>query len=104
MCTVLAAPRPVAAGLIAPPMVRGGRSIAHTDTFAGRVTPPHLTQREMEVLALAAEGFGNKRIAAHLIISERTVKSHLTNIMVKLSAYDRTHAVVIALRAGWLSI
>lgn len=63
-----------------------------------------LTQREREVLALVAEGYSNKRIARHLGISERTVKQHLTWIMTKLQASDRTHAVVTAVRLGWLAI
>ena len=63
-----------------------------------------LSQREREVLALVAEGNSNKMISAHLVISDRTVKNHLTNIMTKLRAYDRTHAVVTAIRIGWLSI
>ncbi|MBI4202094.1 MAG: response regulator transcription factor [Chloroflexi bacterium] len=63
-----------------------------------------LTAREREVLTLVAEGFSNKLIADQLSISERTVKNHLTNIMVKLEAWDRTHAVVTAFRHGWLSL
>jgi len=69
--------------------------------------PRHLpkpSHREQEVLSLVAEGYSNKLIAARLIISERTVKSHMTNVMTKLQAYDRTHAVVEAIRNGWLSI
>ncbi len=63
-----------------------------------------LTDREREVLSLVAEGHSNRLIATRLFISERTVKSHLTNIMTKLQASDRTHAVVTALRMRWLSI
>jgi DNA-binding NarL/FixJ family response regulator len=63
-----------------------------------------LTDREREVLALVAEGNSNKIIGDRLSISERTVKSHLTYIMTKLRASDRTHAVVTAVRLGWLSI
>jgi DNA-binding NarL/FixJ family response regulator len=63
-----------------------------------------LSNRENEVLALVAEGNGNKQIGMHLHISERTVKNHLTGIMSKLRASDRTHAVVTASRLGWLSI
>ncbi|GBD11520.1 Transcriptional regulatory protein DegU [bacterium HR23] len=63
-----------------------------------------LTPREREVLALVAEGYSNKRIAGRLGISERTVKQHLTWIMTKLQASDRTHAVVTAVRLGWLAI
>ncbi len=71
------------------------------------VTPPYadpLTEREMEVLSLVAEGYSNKLIAARLHICERTVKNHLTFIMTKLRASDRTHAVVTAVRLGWLAI
>jgi DNA-binding NarL/FixJ family response regulator len=63
-----------------------------------------LTDREREVLALVAEGNSNKQIGDKLAISERTVKSHLTYIMTKLRAADRTHAVVTAVRLGWLAI
>ncbi|MEX2598705.1 MAG: response regulator transcription factor [Dehalococcoidia bacterium] len=63
-----------------------------------------LTPREREVLALVAEGNSNKQIGDGLGISERTVKSHLTYIMTKLRASDRTHAVVTAVRLGWLAI
>ena len=63
-----------------------------------------LTDREREVLALVAEGNSNKLIGGRLLISERTVKSHLTYIMTKLRASDRTHAVVTAVRLGWLAI
>ena len=63
-----------------------------------------VTEREREVLALVAEGYSNKRIGAQLGITERTVKNHLTYIMSKLAASDRTHAVVTAVRLGWLAI
>ena len=63
-----------------------------------------LTKREHQVLSLVAEGWPNKLIGAYLAITERTVKSHLTNIMGKLQASDRTHAVVTAVRLGWLAI
>ena len=69
-----------------------------------RINRPALTRREQEVLALVAEGYSNRRIAERLSISERTVKSHLTNIMTKLLASDRTHAVVRAVRLGCLAI
>ena len=63
-----------------------------------------LTDRELEVISLVAEGHSNKLIAARLNICERTVKNFLTNIMTKLRASDRTHAVVTAVRLGWLAI
>jgi len=71
------------------------------------VTPPHadpLTERELEVISLVAEGYSNKLIGARLNICERTVKNHLTFIMTKLRASDRTHSVVTAVRLGWLAI
>ena len=63
-----------------------------------------LSSREIEVLKLVASGDSNKRIANLFKISEHTVKNHLTSIMQKLNANSRTHAVIIALRQGWLSI
>ena len=74
----------------------------HADTAPIDAQP--LTEREREVLSLVAEGYSNKLIAARLGISERTVKNHLTYIMIKLRASDRTHAVVTAVRLGWLAI
>ncbi len=71
------------------------------------VTPPYadpLTERELEVISLVAEGYSNKLTAARLNICERTVKNHLTSIMTKLRSSDRTHAVVTAVRLGWLAI
>jgi len=63
-----------------------------------------LSHREMEILKYVAEGNANKRIANALNISEQTIKNHITSIMRKLNANDRTHAVVLAIRNGWLSI
>ena len=63
-----------------------------------------MTGREREVLSLVAEGFTNKLVAVELGIGEHTVKNHLTSIMTKLRAADRTHAVVTAVRLGWLAI
>jgi DNA-binding NarL/FixJ family response regulator len=59
-----------------------------------------LSAREIEVLQSAATGNSNKQIAALLTISEETVKAHMKNMMAKLGANDRTHAVTIALRRG----
>ena len=63
-----------------------------------------LSQRELEVLQHVADGNSNKMIGNLLRISEQTVKNHLTSIMGKLQANDRTHAVVIALRQRLISI
>ena len=63
-----------------------------------------LSEREIEVLRLVAAGCSNKVVAARLLISEDTVKGHVHNILSKLDANDRTHAVTIALRRGFLEI
>jgi DNA-binding NarL/FixJ family response regulator len=60
--------------------------------------------RELEVLKLTAKGLGNKEIARQLVISERTVHSHLINIFRKLEVGSRTEAVLHALKEGWLSL
>jgi NarL family two-component system response regulator LiaR len=61
---------------------------------------PELTQRENEVLMLVAEGLGNKEIAERLIISEKTVKTHVASLMNKLGQDHRTKLAVYAIRNG----
>jgi len=63
-----------------------------------------LSEREVEVLRLVAAGKANKEIAARLSIGEDTVKRHMTNILAKLQANDRTHAVTIALKRGIIEL
>jgi DNA-binding NarL/FixJ family response regulator len=63
-----------------------------------------LTPREMDVLRLIARGNANKEIAAQLSIAEDTVKSHVTRILDKLRANDRTHAVTIGLERGIIEL
>jgi DNA-binding NarL/FixJ family response regulator len=63
-----------------------------------------LTPREIDVLRIVAGGNSNKEIAARLSISEETVKGYLKNILAKLSANDRTHAVTIGLRRGIIDL
>ena len=63
-----------------------------------------LSSREMDVLRLIANGNANKEIAAQLSITEETVKSHVTNILSKLGANDRTHAVTIGLKRGIIDL
>ena len=63
-----------------------------------------LTRREIEVLRLIATGNANKQIAVQLSIAEDTVKSHITNILGKLGANDRTHAVTIGLKRGIIEL
>jgi len=63
-----------------------------------------LSDREIEVLRLVAAGNANKEVAARLSVGEDTVKKHVTNILAKLQANDRTHAVTIALKRGIIEL
>ena len=63
-----------------------------------------LSSREIDVLRLIATGNANKEIAAQLSIAEETVKSHVTHILAKLAANDRTHAVTIGLKRGIIEL
>jgi len=67
-------------------------------------TDDELTAREIEVLQLIAAGNSNKLIADALSIGEATVKSHVTNILSKLGANDRAHAITIALKRGIIEL
>ncbi len=64
----------------------------------------NLTGRELEVLRHIRDGYRNKQIAGELAISETTVNFHIRNLVDKLHANDRTHAVMIAVRRGLLEI
>jgi len=68
--------------------------------LAEHVSEDELSSREIEVLRLIAAGNSNKQIGDQLSIGEATVKSHVTNILSKLSANDRAHAVTIGLKRG----
>jgi DNA-binding NarL/FixJ family response regulator len=72
--------------------------------LADHAAEDQLSPREIEVLRLIASGNANKLIADQLSISEETVKSHVTNILSKLGANDRTHAVTIGLRRGIIDL
>lgn len=63
-----------------------------------------LSEREMEVLKLAAKGISNKDIAKELFLSPRTVQAHLANIFNKLSVGSRTEAILCGLRRGWFTL
>ena len=60
-----------------------------------------LTEREMEVLKLAAKGVSNRDIAEQLFVSNRTIQTHLSNIFKKLSVGSRTEAILYGLKRGW---
>jgi len=96
--------RLVAAGdaLLAPSVTRRLiAELAHRPRALRPSEPPAgLTQRELEVLRLVAEGQSNTEIAASLYLSENTVKTHITHILDKLGLRDRVHAVIYAYETG----
>jgi DNA-binding NarL/FixJ family response regulator len=101
---LIAAVRVVADGdaLIAPTVTK--RLIEHFIRTAPPSTPPaelsDLTPREVEVLTLIARGLSNGEIAADLVLSEATVKTHVKHVLAKLGVRDRVQAVVFAYEAG----
>ena len=70
----------------------------------GTVERGPLTERESEVLGLLSKGLANKQIAAVLVISEHTVKFHVSSIYQKLNVTNRTEAVREGLRGGWIAL
>jgi two-component system, NarL family, response regulator len=72
--------------------------------LAEHVSDERLSPREIEVLSLIAAGNSNKMISAQLGLSEETIKAHVKNIIAKLQAHDRTHAVTVALRRGIIQL
>ena len=72
--------------------------------LADHAADESLTSREIDVLRLISTGNANKEIAGRLSIAEDTVKSHITNILAKLGASDRTHAVTIGLKRGIIEL
>lgn len=84
----------------------GGKHLdaAIATAIALHVLEDPLTEREVEVLSLAAWGNSNKQVAARLAITEETVKGHMKSIFSKLDATDRTHAVTIAIKRGLIEL
>jgi DNA-binding NarL/FixJ family response regulator len=84
----------------------GGRRIPNeiAQEIAGHALDDGLSEREIDVLRRVARGRSNKVIADELAISEHTVKNHLKSILSKLNASDRTHAVTIALKRGYIEL
>ena len=66
--------------------------------------PRPVTDRHLEILAIAAQGRTNRQIGEELGISERTVRNHMREILKRLATRDRTHAVVVAIGNGWIAI
>ena len=71
--------------------------------IATHLAVDHLSERELQVLRLVADGTSNKVIADVLGVTEDTIKGHMRNVMLKLQANDRTHAVTIATKRGYLN-
>jgi len=76
---------------------------ATTHSAAAATPPCTLSDREMEILKLAARGMNNQEIARRLFLSRRTVQSHLGNIFSKMNVGSRTEATLQAFNMGWLS-
>jgi DNA-binding CsgD family transcriptional regulator len=81
----------------------GEFSTTRIDLWWPLLHPPNLTEREIEVLRLVAEGLTNQAIAHRLNIRPRTVKFHLDNVFGKLGVNTRTEAALAAVRFGWVS-
>jgi DNA-binding NarL/FixJ family response regulator len=87
--------------------VQGGRKRIPPEIasqIAEHASDTMLTQRETEVLQLVARGNPNKLVADKLFVSEHTIKMHVKNILSKLGAKDRTHAVTIAVKRGIMEL
>ena len=87
--------------------VHGGQRYVAADVaarLAKHIGDDRLTDRELQVLRLMQNGARNKQIADQLAIAETTVNFHIKNIVEKLQAKDRTHAVVLAIRRGLLNV
>jgi DNA-binding NarL/FixJ family response regulator len=88
-------------------VVYGGEKRVQADVaaeMAKHTADAALTTRELEVFRLVASGYANKVISAHLDINEETTKTHIKNILAKLGARDRTHAVSLGLKRGIISL
>lgn len=88
-------------------MVHAGEKQVHAEVaaeIAKHTGDASLTPREVQVLQLVASGCANKAISATLEINEETTKTHLKNILAKLGARDRTHAVTLGLKRGIIAL
>ncbi|MGM0902855.1 MAG: response regulator [Bacillota bacterium] len=85
--------------------IQEGESSVQTIARVEIRRPLHLlTRRECEVLQLLADGKSNRAIGDSLYISEKTVKNHVSNILQKMNVNDRTQAVVVAIKNGWVEV
>jgi DNA-binding NarL/FixJ family response regulator len=104
--TMLRAIRAVAHGesLLGPAVAQ--KVMRQFSVLPGKQTPlvDDLTPRESEVLKLIASGLNNRQIAGELTLSEKTVKNHINNIFSKLHVYDRSQAILYAIREGLVEV
>ena len=106
---LLDAVRVAAAGeaLLAPSITRRLiERFTHAARSVDGAVPPELadlTARELDVLRLVADGLSNTEIAAHLVLTENTVKSHVAHVLAKLGLRDRVQAVVLAYQSGFVA-
>ena len=104
--TMLGAIRGVAQGGSVLGPIIAQKALHHFSAMPDKQTPlvDTLTPRELEVLTLIAEAHSNKEIAQALSISDKTVKNHVHNILSKLHLYDRTQAMLYAIRKGLVNL
>jgi DNA-binding NarL/FixJ family response regulator len=88
----------------AEPLRRAVHKFLESGRFDAATSGGPLTTRELEVLALVAEGLTNRQIGQRLFISEKTASVHLSNLMAKLGVSGRTEAVTVAARRGLLDV
>ena len=92
--------RPAAAILAGRLPDRGARGLPRGPRSTTRENPFGLTARELEVLVLLGRGLHNAQVAKHLVISEKTVKTHVGHLLAKLGVSDRTQAALLAVEEG----
>ena len=90
--------------VVASKMLKRFREFSAAQNSGNETVFAPLTNREVEILDCIARGNSNKEIARILNISDQTVKNHITSILKKLNANDRTQAVITALRHGWIKM
>ena len=95
---------PVATRVIAEMVSRekGGDQTSHNEPLIDAEGRERLSERELEVLSLAAKGLNNREIGDRLRITEGTVKNHVSSILSKLHVRDRTQAILLAMERGWV--
>ena len=92
------------ATIIAPDLAQKMLNTFVSGTSGGAIAPPPLTERELEVIRALAQGMSDRQIAGSLGISEKTVRNHTSNIYRKLHIFDRTQAVIYAIREGVIDV